>query len=125
MAKILIVDDSGLSRRILRKALKPTGHQIIEAPDGMTALEQYSLHRPDLVMLDMTMPEMSGLEVLEKLRQMDAQARVIVATADIQSATRTMAEEAGAIGYLNKPFVAKYVLSAVNAALMEGNDETD
>ncbi len=117
MAKILIVDDSSLARRILRKALKPTGHQIVEAADGMTAIEQYSLHRPDLVMLDMTMPGMHGLEVLKKLREMDDQARVIVATADIQSSTRTLVEEAGAIGYINKPFVAEQVLGAVDAAL--------
>ena len=68
MAKILIVDDSGMSRRILRRILGPEEHQLLEAHDGMTALEQYGLHRPDLVLLDLTMSGMHGLEVLEKLQ---------------------------------------------------------
>ena len=62
-----------------------------EAPDGLSALERYSLDRPDLVLLDVTMNEMNGLEVLEQLRAMDPGARVVMATADVQSSTRTMA----------------------------------
>ncbi len=117
MAKILLVDDSGMSRRILRKALKSEGHEFFEAPDGMTAVEQYFLHKPDLVFLDMTMAGMSGLEVLKKLREIDADARVIVATADIQSSTRILTQAAGAQGYLAKPFKDEQVLQAVREVL--------
>jgi len=123
MAKILIVDDSNLARRILRNMLQLAGHQVLEAHNGMSALEQYALYQPDLVLLDLTMPEMHGLDVLKKLREMDQQARVIVATADIQSSSRTMAEDVGAVGYITKPFVADQVLSEVNRVLCEVNDD--
>jgi|SRR5512143_708807 two-component system chemotaxis response regulator CheY len=124
MAKILVVDDSGMSRRTLRKILEPAGHQVIEAEDGITALEHYYLHKPDVVLLDLTMTGMYGIDVLEKLREMDAGARVIVASADIQRSTRKLVEEAGASGFINKPFVVDLVLNAVRRALQGGIDGT-
>jgi two-component system, chemotaxis family, chemotaxis protein CheY len=120
MAKILLVDDSNLSRRILRRILESDGHAILEAADGMAAIERYFLDQPDLVMLDMTMSGMHGLDVLSKLREIDPQARVIVATADIQSSTRTLAEEGGGAGFVSKPFVEAQVRDAVNAVLAGG-----
>jgi two-component system chemotaxis response regulator CheY len=117
MAKILLVDDSNLSRRILRRILEPDGHAIFEAADGMAALERYFLDSPDLVLLDMTMSGMHGLDVLSKLREIDPRARVIVATADIQSSTRALVEEGGGAGFVSKPFVEEQVRSAVNAVL--------
>ncbi|HKP11000.1 MAG TPA: response regulator [Blastocatellia bacterium] len=122
MAKILVVDDSGMSRRTLRKILEPAGHQIIEAADGIAALEHYYLDRPDLVMLDLTMTGMYGIDVLKKLREMDSQVRVIVGSADIQSSTRSLVEAAGATAFINKPFTADQVLSAVSKALAGGKD---
>jgi two-component system chemotaxis response regulator CheY len=77
----------------------------------------YFLDRPDLVLLDLTMPGMHGLDVLSTLRRMDPAARVVVATADIQSSTRVLAEQAGALGFINKPLGAENVLTAVNEAL--------
>ena len=117
MAKILVVDDSGMSRRTLRKILEPAGHQIIEAADGIAALEHYFLDEPDLVMLDLTMTGMYGIDVLKKLREMDPKARVIVGSADIQSSTRSLVEEAGATAFINKPFTVEQVLNAVRHAL--------
>ncbi len=117
MAKILIVDDSGMSRKILRKILQPEGHEIIEATNGLLAIETYFLEKPDLVLLDMAMPEMSGTEVLSKLRQLDGQAQIIMATADLQEMTRTSVLAGGAVGYVTKPFGAAKVLAAVNNAL--------
>jgi two-component system chemotaxis response regulator CheY len=117
MAKILLVDDSNLSRRILRRVLETAGHEILEAADGMAAIERYFLEQPDLVMLDMTMSGMHGLDVLNKLREIDPRARVIVATADIQSSTRAMVQESGGAGFVSKPFVEEHVLNAVNEVL--------
>jgi two-component system chemotaxis response regulator CheY len=117
MAKILVVDDSGLSRRTLRKILEAEGHQITESEDGDSALEQYFLDKPDLVLLDLVMKGMYGIDVLTKLREMDAQARVIVASADIQSSTHAMVKEAGAVAFITKPFLSAQVIQAVNAAL--------
>ena len=121
-AKILVVDDSALSRRTMRRILETAGHEVVEADEGMAALELYFLEKPDLVFLDLVMKGMYGLEVLEKLREMDAHARVVVASADIQSSTRTMVEEAGARAFINKPFVAEQVLAAVNKALEGGHE---
>jgi two-component system chemotaxis response regulator CheY len=120
MANILIVDDSALSRRILRRILESAGHSIHEADDGMVALEHYMLDQPDLVLLDMTMRGMHGLDVLGKLRELDPQARVIVATADIQRSTRELVGAAGGSGFVSKPFEAERLLSAVTAVLSGG-----
>jgi two-component system chemotaxis response regulator CheY len=124
MAKILIVDDSGMSRRALRRILEPEGHQITEAEDGIAALEHYYLDKPDLVLLDLTMSGMYGTDVLKKLLEMDLNARVIVASADIQSSTRTIVEEAGASDIINKPFVVDRVLNAISRVLKEKTDGT-
>ena len=120
MATILVVDDSAMSRRILRRILESAGHLVIEADDGMLALERYLLDQPSLVLLDMTMRGMHGLDVLDKLRELDPQASVIVATADIQRSTREMVEAAGGSGFLSKPFTEESVLSAISAVLARG-----
>lgn len=118
--KILIVDDSALSRRTLRRMLETAGFEVVEADDGMTALEVYFLEKPTLVLLDLVMKGMYGLDVLVKLREMDPKALVVVASADIQSSTRKMVDEAGAQAFVNKPFVSEQVLAAVETALAEG-----
>lgn len=119
-AKILIVDDSALSRRTLRRIVESAGYDVVEADDGMSALELYFLEKPQLVLLDLVMKGMYGLDVLVKLREMDPKAMVIVASADIQSSTRTMVAEAGALAFVNKPFVSEQVIAAVETALAEG-----
>lgn len=119
-AKILIVDDSALSRRTLRRILETADYEVAEADDGMTALEVYFLEKPQLVLLDLVMKGMYGLDVLVKLREMDPYARVVVASADIQSSTRKLVDEAGALGFINKPFVTEPVLEVVEAALGKG-----
>jgi len=118
--KILIVDDSALSRRTLRRILESASYEVVEADDGMTALEVYFLEKPNLVLLDLVMKGMYGLDVLVKLREMDPKAMVVIASADIQSSTRKMVDEAGALGFMNKPFVPEQVIASVEAALGEG-----
>jgi len=118
--KILIVDDSALSRRTLRRILESAGYEVVEASDGMNGLELYFLEKPSLVLLDLVMKGMYGLDVLVKLREMDPKALVVVASADIQSSTRKMVDEAGALGFINKPFISEEVIAKVEAALAEG-----
>lgn len=118
--KILIVDDSALSRRTLRRILESAGYEVVEAEDGMTALEVYFLEKPVLVLLDLVMKGMYGLDVLTKLREMDSNARVIVASADIQSSTRKLVNEAGALDFIHKPFAREQVIASIQAALSEG-----
>ena len=119
-AHILVVDDSGFARRILRQFLTGAGHTVDEAKDGIEALERYTARKPDVVLLDMVMHGMDGMQVLLKLRELDAKARVVVATADIQASTRREAEEAGAIGMISKPFEEERVLRAIEAAASGG-----
>jgi two-component system, chemotaxis family, chemotaxis protein CheY len=117
MAKILIVDDSGLSRRILRGILELDGHDIVEASDGATAIQRYSLEQPDLVTLDLMMTGLNGFEVLATLKELDANARVVIATADIQTSTQALTKASGACGLVTKPFQAEQVLDTVREAL--------
>lgn len=125
MAKILVVDDSGMSRRTLRKILEPAGHEIIEAEEGIVALERYYLDKPDLVLLDLTMTGMYGIDVLKKLRDMDPLACVIVASADIQSSTRELVDAVGASEFINKPFTSDKVLGVVSMVLRRKADATE
>ena len=117
MAKILVVDDSALSRRMLRAILEEGGHQVLEAPDGLMALERFSLERPDLVLLDLTMTEMHGLDVLEKMLELNPEARIVAASADIQTATQKLFLEKGGKAFINKPFASESVLKAVESTL--------
>jgi len=118
-SRILIVDDSAMSRRIVRGILESAGHDVTEAADGLAALERYSIEKPDLVVLDLVMGGMSGLDVLQKLYEIDEHARIIVATADIQNSTREMAEQAGSRGFLSKPVKKEELLGLVNSILEE------
>jgi two-component system chemotaxis response regulator CheY len=109
MTKILIIDDSSLSRRMMKKILAKESYQVVEASDGYSALEVFSLESPDLVLLDLTMPGMNGFDVLKQLKDLKPSVKVIVATADIQSFTKKLAFEMGADGFITKPFDAEEV----------------
>lgn len=119
-AHILLVDDSGFSRRTLSHMLTTAGHTVVEAKDGLEALECYALRKPDVVLLDMVMEGMTGMEVLQKLRELDAEAKVVVATADIQSSTRNEAQAGGALGMIPKPFQREQVLKIVETVIAGG-----
>jgi two-component system chemotaxis response regulator CheY len=115
--KILVVDDSAMARRNLRRMLEGAGLQVTEAEDGIAALERYFLDRPDVVLLDLVMKGMYGLEVMSKLREMDPQARVVVVSADIQQPSRDLAAGEGARAFINKPVDERELLDAVGALL--------
>jgi two-component system chemotaxis response regulator CheY len=115
--KVLIVDDSGLARRRVRGILEGAGYDVIEAEDGLSALERYFVAKPDLVVLDLVMKGMYGLDVLTKLREMDPAARVIVVSADVQTSSQEMVERAGAAGFLTKPIDTEQVLTMVRSTL--------
>ena len=118
-SKILIVDDSSLARRTARTLLEEMGHQVDEATDGAQALERFYLQPPDLVVLDMVMSGMYGLDVLTRLRELKPDVRVIVVTADIQDSTQAQVRAAGAAAFINKP-LSRQKLSQTVAAVLEG-----
>lgn len=102
-AKVLLVDDSGLARRSTRRLLEQAGYDVVEAEDGLSALERFAVDKPDVVLLDLVMKGMYGLDVLEKLRQLDPTAKVIVLSADVQTSSKDLVQAAGASGFINKP----------------------
>jgi two-component system chemotaxis response regulator CheY len=118
--KILLVDDSGLARRGTRRVLEEAGYTVVEAEDGLSALERFSIEKPDVVLLDLVMKGMYGLDVLAKLRELDPAARVIVVSADIQTSSRDMVQAAGASGFINKPAAPGQVVAMVEQVLKGG-----
>lgn len=119
-AKVLIVDDSNLARRTLRHMLEEMGHTVEEATDGTQALERYYVNRHDLVLLDLVMNGMYGLDVLAKMRELNPEVRVIVATADIQTATRDEVRSAGAVAFVNKPVNRQQLAATIESVLAGG-----
>jgi two-component system, chemotaxis family, chemotaxis protein CheY len=119
-AKILVVDDSGLARRMIRQLLEELGHTVEEAADGAQALERYVINRHDLVLLDMVMHGMYGLDVLIKFKELNPHLPVIVATADIQKSTREQVKAAGAAAMVNKPFNKEELASVISTVLSGG-----
>jgi two-component system, chemotaxis family, chemotaxis protein CheY len=119
--KVLLVDDSGLARRSTRRILEGAGYDVVEAEDGIAAIEQYFVEKPDVVMLDLVMKGMYGLEVLGKLREMDPDARVVVLSADIQTSSRDLVQAAGAAGFLSKPADPRQMLEMVARAAERGD----
>ena len=119
-AKILVVDDSGLARRMSRQLLEELGHTVEEAADGSQALERYVLNRHDVILLDMVMHGMYGLEVLTKLRQLNPTLPVIIVTADIQKTTREQVRSAGAVAMVNKPLNKEELASVLGTVLSGG-----
>jgi two-component system, chemotaxis family, chemotaxis protein CheY len=116
-ARVLVVDDSALSRRTLRQILEPAGYDVAEAEDGLSALERYFIEKPDIVLLDLVMKGMYGLDVLTKLRELDANARVVIVSADIQTSSHELVEAAGARAFINKPFDRADILGTLATVL--------
>ena len=119
MATIMIVDDSAYTRRTHRRVLESDGHTVVEASSGMAAIEGWFVQRPDLMLLDLTMEDMGGLEVLERLREMNANARVVVISADVQRSTAQLVADAGALRFVGKPVSPEDLLRTVRELLAE------
>ena len=115
--RVLIVDDSALARRNLRQILESANCEVDEAEDGLAALERYFLDKPDVVLLDLVMRGMYGLDVLEKLRQLDPLAKVVVVTADVQTSSQQLVDQAGAKAFITKPFDREEIIGTLKAVL--------
>lgn len=117
MAKILIVDDAEFLRVRISKMLNGEGFEVIEADNGARALEKYKEIHPDLVLMDVTMPEMDGLTALKAIREIDPQARVIMLTALGQESVVLDAIKSGAKDFIVKPFEQDRVMGAIKKIL--------
>ncbi len=115
---ILIVDDNLELRQLLRMLLSHE-YDVIEAINGRHGLEKAQIHKPDLILLDMNMPQMSGIEMLEALRQTDCKSPVIFITAAGSEYVAVQAFKLGVHDYLSKPFGRREIETAINNALHE------
>jgi CheY-like chemotaxis protein/anti-sigma regulatory factor (Ser/Thr protein kinase) len=117
MSKILVVDDDKATRHMLRTVLTSGGFSTAVARDGVEALKSIAADQFDLVLLDVWMPRMNGLELLAKLRAIEARPRVVVMTSDDAPETLLKAVREQAIRYVNKPVEARQLLETVREAL--------
>lgn len=114
MATILVCDDAMFMRQSLIQMLKPAGHQVIaEAGNGLECIEQYKLHKPDIVLMDITMPDMDGLTALKKLKEIDNNVKVIMVSAMGQMNMVIEAVESGAKDFVVKPFEQEKIIQCI------------
>ena len=116
MGRILITDDSLLQRQMLSALVKEEGHVPVTANNGREALESIQASPPDCLLLDMLMPEVDGVQVLEALQGQGARFPIIVLTADIQEWMKTKCLDLGAFAFLNKPIKEEQLRSTLREA---------
>jgi len=122
--RILIVDDSFYMRTMLKNMLTDAGYDVVgEAANGEQALEMAASTSPDLITLDVILPDNTGLDVLKSLRQLKPDSKVVMCSAVGQEVIVNEAIENGALAYIVKPFSEEKVLEIVGAALQ--NDTTE
>ncbi|MEZ8220853.1 two-component system, chemotaxis family, response regulator CheY [Candidatus Fervidibacteria bacterium JGI MDM2 JNZ-1-D12] len=122
MPKVLIADDALFTRKVLREILESEGCEVIEAVNGQDAVDKFREWRPDLVLLDVSMPEMDGLATLNAIKEIDSSAKVVMVSAMGQSSTVNEALKSGACDFIVKPFrphqirelIAKWFSNASN-----------
>lgn len=115
MAKnILIVDDAAFMRMMIKDILTKNGYNVVgEAENGLKAIDKYNEVKPDLVLMDITMPELDGIGALKKIKENDSDAKVIMCSAMGQQAMVIESIQAGAKDFIVKPFQADRVIEAV------------
>ncbi|MGI5936498.1 MAG: response regulator [Oscillospiraceae bacterium] len=115
MAKIMIVDDAAFMRITIKNMLKKSSHEVVgEAENGKVAVERYKLLNPDIVTMDITMPEMDGITALKEIMKIDPSAKVIMVSAMGQEAMVREAVINGAKGFIVKPFKEEGIISAID-----------
>lgn len=114
MAKILIVDDAAFMRMMIKDILEKNGFQVVgEANNGLKAVELYKKEKPDVVTMDITMPDMDGIEAVKEIKAFDPAAKIIMCSAMGQQTMVMDAIKAGAKDFIVKPFQPDRVLEAI------------
>lgn len=112
--KVLIVDDAAFMRMMIKDILEKNGYEVVgEASNGLKAVEIYKAENPDVVTMDITMPDMDGIEAVKAIRTMDPSAKIIMCSAMGQQTMVMDAIKAGAKDFIVKPFQADRVLEAI------------
>lgn len=118
MARVLIVDDAAFMRMMIKDILEKNGFEVVgEASNGLKAVELYEKEKPDVVTMDITMPDMDGIEAVKAIKASDPAAKVIMCSAMGQQSMVMDAIRAGAKDFIVKPFQADRVLEAIKKAL--------
>lgn len=118
MAKVLVVDDAAFMRMSIQKMLEPHGHVMIgEAENGIEAVKKYMELKPDIVLLDITMPEMNGVEALKQIKEKDPSAKVVICSAMGQQAMVAQAIQYGAKDFVVKPFEVDRLIAAIDRVM--------
>ena len=118
MAKIMLVDDAAFMRMMIKDILTKNGYEVAgEAENGAKAVEKYNELKPDLVLMDITMPEMDGIQALKKIKEVDGGALVIMCSAMGQQAMVIESIQSGAKDFIVKPFQADRVIEAVKKVI--------
>ena len=118
MANLLVVDDAAFMRMTIKKMVTPHGHTVVaEAENGVEAVRKYMECKPDVVLLDITMPQMDGLNALKRIREQDPNAKVVMCSAMGQQAMVAQAIQNGAKDFVVKPFQEDRVLAAIKRVL--------
>ena len=116
--RVLIVDDALFMRMKLKDILERNGFEVVaEAQNGMEAVEKFKSERPDIVTMDITMPEMDGIEALKEIMKIDPNAKIIMCSAMGQQSMVMDAIQAGAIDFIVKPFENDRVIQSLNKAI--------
>lgn len=113
MPKILLVDDAAFMRMRCAKLLTENGYEVAEAENGQEAIQKYHLHKPDLVLMDITMPVMDGISATREIKQADPGAKVVMVSALGQQTMVIEAIKAGAKDFVVKPFEPDKILTTV------------
>lgn len=118
MARVLIVDDAAFMRMMIKDILEKNGFEVVgEASNGLKGVELYKTEKPDIVTMDITMPEMDGIEAVKAIRAFDPKAKVIMCSAMGQQTMVMDAIRAGARDFIVKPFQSDRVLEAIKKVL--------
>lgn len=118
MPSILIVDDAAFMRMMIKDILSKNGYIVIgEAENGVRAVEQYKELNPDLVIMDITMPEMDGIQAVKQIKSLSSNAKIIMCSAMGQQAMVIESIQAGARDFIVKPFQAERVIEAVKKVI--------
>ncbi|BBB59159.1 response regulator [Undibacterium sp. KW1] len=121
-AKILLIDDNDVTREVLRVILRSEGYHVVgEATDGGSGLELALKLKPDLILLDIVMPKISGTEILPRIRELLPETRVLMVTANKDQDTITEVVKTGIHGYILKPFNAQKIIDTVEAVVAKIN----
>lgn len=118
MKRVLIVDDASVVRMLIKKVLTQAGFEVVgEAVNGIDALTKYKELRPDLVTMDITMPEADGIQATKDIIAFDSKAKVVMLSGIDQKEMLWQAIKAGAVSYIVKPFENDRILSTLNEVI--------